>query len=272
VERTDFDSLAARCEGPVLLPGQEGYDEECTGFNLAARHRPEVIVGAAWADDVTAAVAFAVAHDLPVAVHNSGHGFSVPAEGGLLVTTRRMTTIRVDPAARSAYVEAGARFEQLVPEAARHGLAPLNGSAPHVGVVSYTLGGGLPLLGRSHGWAADRVLAMDVVTADGERRHVTPQAEPDLYWALLGGRDNFGIVTAMEFGLVPVARLYGGGLFYDAEQVPGLLEAYAGWATTMPDEMNSSVALIPFPDDPQVPQPMRGRRVWHVRIAFTGSN
>jgi FAD/FMN-containing dehydrogenase len=271
VERTDFDSLAARCEGPVLLPGQEGYDEERTGFNLAARHRPEVIVGAARADDVTAAVAFAVAHDLPVAVQNTGHGFSVPAEGGLLVTTRRMTTIRVDPAARSAYVEAGARFEQLVPEAARHGLAPLNGSAPHVGVVSYTLGGGLPLLGRSHGWAADRVLAMDVVTADGERRHVTSQAEPDLYWALLGGRDNFGIVTGMEFGLVPVVRLYGGGLFYDAEQFPGFLEAYAGWATTVPDEMNSSVALIPFPDVPQVPQPMRGRRVWHVRIAFTGS-
>ncbi|MEU7473063.1 BBE domain-containing protein [Streptomyces sp. NPDC044984] len=127
------------------------------------------------------------------------------------------------------------------------------------------------MLARSHGWAADRVLAMDVVTADGEQRHVSPEAEPDLYGALLGGRDNFGIVTGMEFGLVPVVRLYGSGLFYDAEQAPGLLEAYTGWTTTVPDEMNSSVALIPFPDDPQVPEPMRGRRVWHVRIAFTGS-
>ncbi|WP_309064109.1 FAD-binding oxidoreductase [Streptomyces sp.] len=271
MERNDFDSLAARCEGPVLLPGQEGFDEERTGFNLAVRHRPEVIVGAARAEDVVAAVAFAAAHDLPVAVQNTGHGFSVPAEGGLLVTTRRMTAVRVDPETRIAYVAAGARFEQVIPEAARHGLAPLNGSAPHVGVVSSTLGGGLPLLGRSHGWAADRVLAMDVVTADGRQRHVTPDTEPDLYWALLGGRDNFGIVTGMEFGLVPVARLHGGGLFYDAERTPGLLEAYARWTATVPDEMNSSVALIPVPDDPQVPEPMRGRRVWHVRIAFTGS-
>lgn len=271
MERDDFDSLAARTEGPVLLPGQEGFDEERTGFNLAVRHRPAVIVGAARAEDVVAAVVFAAAHGLPVAVQGTGHGFSVAAEGGVLVTTRRMDEVRVDAAARSAYVAAGARFEQVIPEAARHGLAPLNGSAPHVGVVSYTLGGGLALLGRSHGWAADRVLAMDVVTADGRLRHVTADSEPDLYWALLGGRDNFGIVTGMEFGLVPVARLYGGGLFFDAERTPGILQAYRRWTATVPEEMNSSVALIPFPDDPQVPEPVRGRHVWHVRIACTGS-
>ncbi|WKX71317.1 FAD-binding oxidoreductase [Streptomyces sp. XD-27] len=271
MERHDIETLATRIEGPVLLPGQEGFDEERTGFNLAVRHRPEVIVGAARAEDVAAAVVFAAAHGLPVAVQSTGHGFSVAAEGGLLVTTRRMAAVRVDPETRSAHVAAGARFEQVIPEAARHGLAPLNGSAPHVGVVSYTLGGGLPLLGRSHGRAADRVLAMDVVTADGRLRHVTPDAEPELYWALLGGRDNFGIVTGMEFGLVPVARLYGGGLFFDVEQSPGILEAYRQWTATVPDEMNSSAALIPFPDDPQVPEPMRGRHVCHVRIAFTGS-
>ncbi|MFF4606915.1 FAD-binding oxidoreductase [Streptomyces sp. NPDC001339] len=271
MERIDIENLAARIEGPVLLPGQEGFDEERTGYNLAVRHCPEVIVGAARAEDVAEAVAFAAAHGLPVAVQNTGHGFSVAAEDGLLVTTRRMDAVRVDPETHSAYVAAGARFEQVVPEAARHGLAPLNGSAPHVGVVSYTLGGGLALLGRTHGWAADRVRAMDVVTADGRLRHVTPDTEPELYRALLGGRDNFGIVTGMEFGLVPVARLYGGGLFFDLEQTPGILEAYGQWVATVPDEMNSSMALIPFPDDPQMPEPMRGRHVCHVRIAFTGS-
>ncbi|MEV6202700.1 FAD-binding protein [Streptomyces sp. NPDC051771] len=271
MERIDFDSLAARIEGPLLLPGQEGFDEERAGFNLAVRHRPEVIVGAARTEDVTAAVAFAGAHDLPVAVQNTGHGFSVPAERGLLITTRRMDAVHVDPRTRRAYVGAGARFDRVIPEAARHGLAPLNGSAPHVGVVPYTLGGGLALLGRSHGWAADRVLAMDVVTADGRLRHVTPDSEPELYGALLGARDNFGIVTGMEFGLVPVTRLYGGGLFYDAERTPGILDAYRQWTATVPEEMNSSAALIPFPDDPHVPAPMRGRHVCHVRVAFTGS-
>lgn len=270
VERNAVKDLAARVEGPVLLPGQEGFDEERTGFNLAVRHRPDVIVGAARAEDVAAAVRFAAARALPVAVQNTGHGYSATAEGGLLISTRRMKEVSVDPRARTARVQAGARFEQVIERAAPHGLAPLNGSAPHVGVVSFTLGGGLPLLGRSHGWAADRVRAMDVVSADGVLRHVTPDGEPDLYWALLGGRDNFGIVTGMEFGLVAVSGLYGGGLFFDAEQSPGLLEAYRRWTAAVPVEMNSSVALIPFPDDPQVPAPMRGRHVYHVRIAFTG--
>ncbi|GAA2901904.1 FAD-binding oxidoreductase [Nonomuraea rubra] len=158
----------------------------------------------------------------------------------------------------------------MIERAATYGLAPLNGSAPHVGVLGYTLGGGLALLGRSHGYAADRVIGMDVVTADGRLRHVTPNGEPDLYWALLGGRDNFGIVTAMEFGLVPVGRLYGGGLFFDAAGVPGVLAAYLRWTATVPERMNSSVALIPFPDMPGVPEELRGRRVLHVRIAFAG--
>ncbi|MFB4267233.1 FAD-binding oxidoreductase [Nonomuraea sp. GTA35] len=270
----DFDNdvkvLIDRVAGPVLRPGDEGYDEERTGFNLAARHAPDVIVGAVGAGDVRAAVEFAAARGLAVAVQGTGHGISVAAEGGVLVSTRRMTDVRVDPEARTARVGAGARWGDVIERAAPYGLAPLNGSAPHVGVLGYTLGGGLPLLGRSHGYAADRVIGMDVVTADGRLRHVTPDGEPDLYWALLGGRDNFGIVTGLEFGLMPVARLYGGGLFFDAAEVPGVLTAYLRWTGTVPERMNSSVALIPFPDVPGVPEELRGRRVLHVRVAFTG--
>ncbi|MFE0178613.1 FAD-binding oxidoreductase [Streptomyces sp. NPDC059002] len=265
------DELTPHVAGPVLLPGDDAYDDERAGFNLAVRHRPDVIVGATRAADVQAAVRFAAGHGLPVAVQATGHGFAVPADGGLLITTARMSGVEVDPGARTATVAAGARFDQVVPAAAAHGLAPLNGSAPHVGVVSYVLGGGIGLLVRTHGYAADQVRAMDVVTADGTLRHVTPHTEPDLYWALLGGRDNFGVVTSLEMGLVPVTRLYGGGLFYDAEAVPDLLERYLRWTATVPDTMNSSVALIPMPDAPDVPAPMRGRHVYHVRIAFTGA-
>ncbi|KNB52172.1 FAD-binding oxidoreductase [Streptomyces caatingaensis] len=265
-----IQTLAAEVEGPVLVPGDEGYDEERTGFNLAVRHRPDVVVGAAGAEDVRAAVRFAARHGLPVAVQATGHGYSVVADGGLLVTTRRMDGVDVDPVARTVTVGAGARFDAVVAAAAEHGLAPLNGSAPHVAAVPYVLGGGVGLLVRSFGYACDRVRAMDVVTADGSLRHVTPEREPDLYGALLGGRDNFGIVTRLEMELLPVARLYGGGLYFDAEAAPGLLEAYVRWTASVPEEMNSSVALIPVPDDPAMPEPLRGRYVHHLRVAFTG--
>lgn len=266
----EVEALADRVRGPVFVPGDDGYDEERTGFQTAYQHRPAMIVGALGAEDVRAAVEFAGAHGLPVAVQATGHGLSVAAEGGVLISTRRMTGVRVDPKARTAWLEAGVRWEQVVPEAARHGLAPLSGGAPHVGAVAYTLGGGLGLLARRFGYAADHVRGIDVVTADGRLRHVTAYSDPDLFWALRGGQGNFGVVTGLEVDLVPVARLYGGGLFFDADLVADVLHAYRQWTTAVPEEMTSSVALIPFPDLPAVPEPLRGRHVAHVRIAYVG--
>ncbi|MFG1681287.1 FAD-binding oxidoreductase [Nonomuraea sp. NPDC049269] len=255
-------------KGPVFRPGDEGYDGERAGFQALAHHRPDVIVGVTDAADVRAAVAHAAANGLPVAVQATGHGMPIAAEGGLLISTRRMTGVRIDPEAATARIEAGVRWERVIEEAARHGLAPLSGSAPSVGAVSYTLGGGLGLMARRYGYAVDQVRAVEVVTADGELREVTAATEPDLFWALLGGRGNFGVVTALEIGLVPVAGLYGGGLFFDL--ATGVVQRWAEWTQGLPEEMTSSVAVIPFPDAPQVPEVFRGRRVAHVRIAYTG--
>ncbi|WP_244165137.1 FAD-binding oxidoreductase, partial [Streptomyces silaceus] len=198
-------------------------------------------MGAADAGDVAAAVDFAVGQGLPVAVMGTGHGLSAALEGGVLITTRRMAEVRVDPETGTAWLQAGVRWEQVVTEAARFGLAPLNGSAPHVGAVSYVLGGGLPLLGRTFGYAADRVRRIEVVTPDAQTRQVTPDSDPDLFFALLGARDNFGVVTGLEIGLVPVTRIYGGGLYYAAEHVEDVLATWRTWTTTLPDTMNSSI-------------------------------
>jgi hypothetical protein len=182
-----------------------------------------------------------------------------------------MTRVRVDAASRTAWIEAGARWQQVVQETARHGLAPLNGSAPDVGAVSYTLGGGLPLLARTYGAATDHVRSVDIVTADGRLRHVRADSDPDLFWALRGAAPNFGVVTSIEMGLVDVDRLYGGGMYFDARLVPNVLDEYARWATSVPWEMNSSVSVLTYPDIPQVREAIRGRYVAHLRIAYTGT-
>ncbi|MFF3668745.1 FAD-binding oxidoreductase [Microtetraspora malaysiensis] len=260
------DGEMIHVNGPVLRPGDAGYDEERTGFQLAERHRPQVIVRAAGPEDVRAAVAHAAAANLPVAVQATGHGVAVPAEEGVLISTRAMTGVRVDPAARTAWLEAGARWGQVIDAAARHGLAPLSGSSPHVGAVGYTLGGGLGLLARRYGYAADHVRAIELVTAGARRIRLTPDDE--LFPALLGGGGNFGVVTGMEIGLVPVTRLYGGGLHFPA--TADVLEAWRDWTATVPDELTSAIALAPMPDLPVVPAPLRGRHIAHVRIAYTG--
>ncbi|WP_395244488.1 FAD-binding protein [Agromyces sp. MMS24-K17] len=248
------------------------YDTERLGYNLAVEHRPAVIAVAERADDVVAAVREARRLGLGVAVLATGHGPSRSADGQLLITTSRMRGITIDPARRRARVEAGVRGGDLVRAAAAYGLAPLSGSSPEVGVVSYHLGGGLGLLGRSLGWAVDHVRAIDVVTADGVLRHVTPATEPDLFWALRGGgKGTLGVVTAIELDLHPISRLYGGGLHFSADRAEEALARWAEWTRSVPEEMGSSVLLIRMPDLPVLPEPLRGRYVVHVRFAYTGA-
>ncbi|NUQ98023.1 MAG: FAD-binding oxidoreductase [Streptomyces sp.] len=258
----------------TLRPGDAGYDDEIAGFQTGFAQRPAVVFAAASAEDVIAAVRYAAGHGLPIGVQATGHGLPGASTGGVLVTTKRMDQVTVDPETRTARVQAGVRWGQVVAAAESYGLAPLNGSAPSVGAVSYTLSGGLSILAREFGYAADHVRSLDLVTADGRLRHVTREADPDLYWALLGSGHNFGIVTELEIGLVPVRTLYGGSLAFDGRQVDpaALLRAYETWTRTVPDGLTSSFAAVPYPDIPALPPHLRGRYVVSVRVAYTGAD
>lgn len=264
--------ISADLAGQVLQPGDAGYDAERRGYNLCVEHHPAVIHGVAGVPDVIAAVRYATERGLPVAVQATGHGPTTPADGGVLINTARMDTVRVDPVARTARVAAGVRSGYLVTAAAAHGLAPVNGSAPGVGAVSYHLGGGVGLLGRRFGYASDHVRALEVVTADGRLHRVTAEHEQELFWALRGGgKGRFGVVVALEIDLHPVSRLYGGGMHFGPEATAQVLHTYAAWAAAAPEDMGSSVLLIRMPDLPSIPGPLRGRHVSHVRFYFTGS-
>ena len=137
-------------------------------------------------------------------------------------------------------------------------------------MVGYTLSGGFGLMARRYGRAADHVRALDVVTADGELRRVEPGS--DLFWALRGGRDSFGVVTAMEFDLVPVTDLYGGSLYFDAADLPTALRAWRTWSAAAPDTLTTSLAMIEYPDLPVLPEPLRGKHIAQIRIAYLGDD
>ncbi|HEX6352390.1 FAD-binding oxidoreductase [Actinophytocola sp.] len=252
----------------TFFAGDVGYDTEIAGFQTGVAHRPEMVVAASSADDVVEAVRTARARGSRIAVQATGHGARVPAVG-MLVTTRRMSGVRIDPVARTARVEAGVRWSVVIEQAAAHGLAPLAGSSPGVGAVGYTLGGGVGLLGRTFGYAADHVRALDVVTADGNLRHVTATSHPDLFWALRGGGELLGIVTAMEIGLVPVPVVYGGGLHFDAVHAAEVLAAFRELTETAQETLTTSVGMVGLPPVDAVPESLRGRHVLHVRLAST---
>jgi FAD/FMN-containing dehydrogenase len=265
-------ALQMAVAGSVLLPGDAGYDDERGVFNLNHELQPAVIVVAQCAIDVAAAVVFAAGQHRPVLVKSTGHQIVGTAQGAVLITTHRMNDVDIDAVGRTARVGAGAIWGEVVQKAAEAGLAPLNGSNPTVGVAGYTLGGGIsPTLGRSHGYAADHVRSLDVVTADGEFRHVDAESDPELFWALRGGKGNFGVVTALEFTLFPVSRLYGGAIYFAGERMAEVLRAWTAWHPNTPETMISSFAALRLPPRPEIPEPLRGVFTVALRIAYDGT-
>jgi hypothetical protein len=268
----DVAELRGAVTGPVLLPGDEGYAAEVVSFNLNMPLRPAVAVGVTSAADVQAVVRFAARHQLPVAVRASGHQVAKDVQGAVLINTARLNGVSIDALNRTARVEAGPLWSAVVASAAEHGLAPMSGSAPTVSAVGYTLGGGQsPVFGRSLGYAADHVTRIELVTADGELREVTADREQDLFWAVRGGKGNFGVVTAIEFDLFPVSEFYGGGVYFAGERMADVLRVWRTWAPTLPEEASTSVAVQRLPPMPEMPEPLRGAFVLHVRYSYLGS-
>ncbi len=264
--------LAATVTGPVLQPGDAGFTEEIAGFNTAHTPTPAVVVGATGSADVAAAVRYAARTGRRVAVQATGHGLLSDLDDAVLVTTRRMAGVTIDPQARTARVGAGVAWREVIDAAAPHGLAPLNGSSSHVGVVGYTVGGGLGPMARRYGFAADHVRCLTLVTADGEVRVVDAERDPDLFWAVRGGKGNFGIVTGIEFALMPVTRFYGGAILFDGASASAVLHAWREWAPTLPEDATTSVALLRLPPSPDLPEPVRGRFVTALRFTHLGSD
>jgi FAD/FMN-containing dehydrogenase len=194
--------------------------------------------------DVRAAVLAAREHGLPVAVRATGHGTVAPADAGWLVSTERMAGVRIDPDRRTATVGPGTRWADVIAAAAPYGLAPLSGSSVTVGVTGYTFGGGLGLLSRQYGFAADSLLRADLVIADGRLVTASADREPELFWALRGGGGNFGVATALEFRLYPVDEVYGGTAYFPLERANDVLARYRDWAAGAPEELTTAVVLL----------------------------
>jgi len=267
----DIHTLSMAVSGIVAAPDSPGFAEETFAYNAATVHRPDVVLGAADAQDVAAGVRWAAERRLPVSVQSTGHGADSAVDGGLLINTRRLQELRIDPVERTARVGAGVKWRSVLEASVPHGLIGLHGSSTDVGVVGYTVGGGLPVLGRAHGFAADHVRSMEVVTADGALRRIDAEAEAELFALMCGGKGNFGIVTAFEFSLFPLGEFYGGGIIYPGADAALILAAFRGWLATLPDAAAPSISLLRLPDLEFVPAPLRGQFVVHLRFAFLGN-
>ena len=267
------DTLRTAASSDVLVfPTDAGWDDARRAWNLAVDQRPAVVALPRSVDDVVDAVDYARTLGLRIAVQGTGHGAPrTPLDGTMLVNTSRMTGVEVDPKGRTARVAAGTIWADVVDAAVPHGLTALHGSAHDVGVVGYSLGGGIGWLARKHGLSSSSVLSAQVVTAEGEVLRADRETNADLFWALRGGGGSFGIVTEVEIALFPVAEAYAGWLVWPMERAPEVLGAWAEWTKDAPEEVTSLGRMLQIPPIPEMPEPLRGRQVVVVEAAFLGT-
>ena len=257
----------------LVLPDSPDYDEARAAWNLAVDQRPAAVALPETADDIVAVVREARARGLRVAGQGTGHnaGALGSLEDTVLIKTHRMRGVEIDAEHRVARVEAGALWMDVVGPAAEHGLACLHGSAPDVGVVGYTLGGGLSFYGRRYGTAASRALAFDVVTADGELIRADRRQNTELFRAMQGGGGAFGIVAAMEFELFAVGPVQAGHLFFELDRGREVFKAWAEWVPTLPDTAISYARVVRVPDMDGPPPHLRGKEFAIVETVVLGS-
>jgi FAD/FMN-containing dehydrogenase len=271
-EITPAEALRVRLSCPVHLPGDATWDEARAVWNLFVDQHPVAVVVPQTTQDVVDAVNAARELGLRVAPQASGHnaGATASLEDTIVLRMTELKGVVINPVAKRARVAAGTEWKEVTGPASAHGLAPLAGSSPQVSVVGYSLGGGISWLGRKHGLAADAVLAFEIVTADGALRRVDPETDPDLFWAVRGGGGNFGVVTTIEVRLFEEPELVAGAMFFPLARAAEVVTTWRDVTATAPDALTTAMRLLSVPDDPSVPEPMRGGQFVVIDGAFAG--
>jgi FAD/FMN-containing dehydrogenase len=242
-------------DASISRPGDSEYELATRVFNLAAPVTPAVAVTARTVDQVRAAIRLAKSAGRPVRMLTTGHasGSARQMDNAVLVRTELSGEVEVDTTRRVARIPAGTLWTDVVAATSPHGLAAPHGSAPTVGVVGYLLRGGISFYGRKVGLAVNSVRAIDLVTADGELRHVDAVSDPDLFWALRGGGGGFGVVTAVEVDLFPASTVVTGAAFWPAALGARVLSVWERWALTAPAEVATSLRVLNLPPLDDIP-------------------
>jgi FAD/FMN-containing dehydrogenase len=245
-----LDELRATFTGTLLEPTDPGYEDARRVHNAMIDRRPALIAQCRNTADIVDAVHFARREGLEICVRGGGHNVAGRAviDDALMIDLSSMRGIHVDRDAMTVRAQGGCLWAELNREAALHGLATTGGVISHTGVSGLTLGGGLGWLMAKYGLAADNVLAVELVTADGRVLDVSGESDPDLFWALRGGGGNFGIAASIKFRLHPMPDVTGGLIGHPIERAAEMFRFYRDNAPAVSEDLTVFSALVHAPD------------------------
>jgi FAD/FMN-containing dehydrogenase len=267
------EALRPRLRGPLLDPGDPGFEEATRLWNGLIDKTPALVVQPSGTADVVEAVRFAGEHGVPLSVRGGGHNIAgtALADGGLTIDMSRLRGIVVDPDARTVTVQAGCLLGDVDRETQLHGLATPLGFISEVGVAGLTLGGGLGYLTRRFGWTVDNLLEVEIVTADGQVRRASREENSDLFWAIRGAGANLGVVTRFVLRLHEVGpSVYGGLIAWPFERIDEILRAYRALTSEAPRELAVWLILLEAPPAPFVPERWHGEKICGMAVCYSG--
>jgi FAD/FMN-containing dehydrogenase len=268
-----FTELSAICRGDVITPEDSRYEQARAVWNGSIQRRPAAILRCAGVADVRAGIRYARDRGLVLAVRAGGHNVAGlgTCDDGLVLDLRAMRGIRVDPAARRAWTQAGTVWGEFDRQTQEFGLATTGGVVSTTGVAGLTLGGGIGWLTRRYGTACDNLVSVDLVTADGELVTASAGHQPELFWGLRGGGGNFGVAVGLEFALHPVGPVVCAGmLVYPIEAARDVVAAWSKLVAELPDEAATIAVLRTAPADPPFPEELHGRPVLVIAALWGG--
>src|SRR5881296_3287948 len=269
-----FGELAASFRGALVRPSDPTYEDDRNIWNGSIDRFPALVARCAGVADVIAAVRFARRSGLTVAVRGGGHSFPglSTCDGGIVIDLSPMRGIRVDPSAPTARAQAGVLLGELDRETQAFGLAVPSGIVTHTGMAGLTLGGGIGWLMRKYGLTVDQLLAVDMITADGEFVKASESENSDLFWGIRGAGGNFGIITEFEFRLNPVGPIVlAGPIFWPMKESAKVLRFYRDWIADVPDELTTIVVHRRVPPISAIPAELHGKPVVTVICCYAGS-
>jgi FAD/FMN-containing dehydrogenase len=270
LNETAIKEFGESLRGVIIKPEDSNYDESRKIWNAMIDRKPALIVQVTSADDVSAAIKFAVTNKLDITIRGAGHNIAgnCICDGGLMIDFSAMKKTRVDREKKVAFVEPGATLKDFDAEIQKHGLATPVGINSTTGIAGLTLGGGFGWLTRKYGFTVDNLLSVEVVTVDGKKLRASEKENADLFWAIRGGGGNFGVVTQFEFKLYPVGpEILAGLLVFPFKQAKSILKQYRDFIQTTPPEFNVWVVLRKAPPLPFLPEEAHGKEVVVLAVA-----
>ena len=273
LKQSVIDEFRTALRGPLLLPGDAGFDQARSVWNGMIRRQPAMVVRCVGTTDIVAGIRFAREHGVVVSVKGGGHNISglAVSDGALLLDLSLRRGVWVNPYERTAVAQTGCTLGDVDRETQLHGLAACLGFVSRTGIAGLTVGGGFGYLTRRSGWTSDTVRSMELVTSDGRLVRASEDENPDLFWALRGGGGNFGVVTNIEYELLPVGpEIVGGAVAWRAQDAEGVLEMFRQLARNAPPEMTCFAAVRPAPPAPWLPKEIHGTLIVLVLVCYTG--